>query len=312
MSIPKIKTRHLTSIADLSRNEIIDIFKFTARLKKDLKNGKKHNYLAGKTLGMIFEKSSTRTRVSFETGIFQLGGQALFLGSNDLQLGRGETISDTAKVLSRYIDAIMIRTFAHKTVEELAANSDIPVINGLSDTYHPCQALADFYSIYERVGDFKNVKLLFIGDGNNVANSLILGGSILGVNISVACPKSYQPDKNIINMAIEYSLTTGAKIEITPDIDTAAKDANFIYTDVWISMGQEKEAKQKKKTLSKYKISKDILNKCADNCLVMHCLPAHRGEEIDSEIMDSQRSIIFDQAENRLHVQKAILCALIK
>lgn len=310
MKIPQVKTKNLLSIADLSKDEIIDLFEFSAKLKNYLRRGKKHNYLSGKTLGMIFEKSSTRTRVSFETGIFQLGGHALFLDTNDIQLGRGETIADTAKVLSRYVDAIMLRTFSHRNVEQLAENADVPVINGLSDSTHPCQALADFYSIYERVDDLKNVKLFYIGDGNNVANSLILGAAILGMDISLACPEVYSPDKNILEKAKQLSLNSGAKINITPDIDKAAKGANFIYTDVWISMGQEKEIKKKKKILAKYKISKEVLNKCAGDCLVMHCLPAYRGQEIDSDIMDSEKSMIFEQAENRLHVQKAILCAL--
>jgi ornithine carbamoyltransferase len=312
LRIPKLKTKDLLSIADLSKEEIINIFNFGARLKKDIKQGRKHKYLSGKTLGMIFEKSSTRTRVSFETGIFQLGGHALFLDSSDIQIGRGETIADTARVLSRYVDAIMIRTFSHSNVEELALNADIPVINGLSDYTHPCQALADLFSIYERVNDITKVKLFYIGDGNNVANSLILGASIIGMSISVACPGIYSPDKEVLEKAGQFSLYTGAKITITPDIDKAAQGANFIYTDVWVSMGQEKEQKKKKKILAKYKISREILEKCAPGCLVMHCLPAHRGEEIDSEIMDSDSSIIFEQAENRLHMQKAVMCALMK
>jgi ornithine carbamoyltransferase len=312
LKIPKLQTKDLLSIADLSKDEIFDIFKFAAKLKRDNKNLKKHKYLSGKTLGMIFEKSSTRTRVSFETGVFQLGGHALFLDSSTIQIGRGETIADTAKVLSRYVDGIMIRTYSHSNVEELAANADIPVINGLSDTTHPCQALADFFTIYERVNDFKNVKLFYIGDGNNVANSLILGASILGMEISVACPGIYSPDKEVLRKAEQLSKKSGAKITVTQDINKAAQGSNFIYTDVWVSMGQEKELKKKKKILAKYKISEEILNRCAPGCLVMHCLPAHRGEEIDSEAMDSDRSIILDQAENRLHVQKAILCALMK
>lgn len=312
LNIPTVKTKDLLSIADLSKDEIINIFKFAAKLKNLLLRGKKHNFLSGKTLAMIFEKSSTRTRVSFETGIYQLGGKALFLDTNDIQVGRGETIADTAKVLSRYVDAIMLRTFSHRNVEELAENADVPVINGLSDTTHPCQALADFFTIYERFNNLTGVKLFYIGDGNNVANSLILGAAILGMNISLACPEVYFPPKQVLEKAKRLSLNSGAQIIVTPDIATAAKDANFIYTDVWISMGQEKDEKMKKKILAKYKISREVLNKCADNCLVMHCLPAYRGQEIDSDVMDSDRSIIFEQAENRLHVQKAIMCALMK
>ena len=312
MKIPKLKTKDLLSIADLSKDEIFDLFKFASKLKNDKKNTGRHKYLAGKTLGMIFEKSSTRTRVSFETGMFQLGGHALFLDSSTIQIGRGETIADTARVLSRYVDAIMIRTFSHSNVEILAENSDIPVINGLSDTTHPCQALADFFTIYERIEDLTKVKLFYIGDGNNVANSLILGAAILGMEISLACPKVFFPEKKILEKAEQLSYSSGAKITVTTNIDKAAKDANFIYTDVWVSMGQEKEFKRKKKILAKYKISEEVLAKCAPGCLAMHCLPAHRGEEIDSSVMDSDRSIIFDQAENRLHIQKAVLCALIK
>jgi ornithine carbamoyltransferase len=312
LKIPNLKTKDLLRISDLSKEEIINIFKFSSRLKKESKQNKNRKYLSGKTLGMIFEKSSTRTRVSFETGMFQLGGYALFLDSSDIQLGRGETIADTARVLSKYVDAIMIRTFSHANVEELALNANIPVINGLSDSAHPCQALADFFSIYERVEDFKKVKLFYIGDGNNVANSLLLGAAVLGMDISVACPKLCFPDKEIVEKARQIAFNSGAKITITDDINEAAKDANFIYTDVWVSMGQEKELKKKEKMLAKYKISQEILGKCATGCLVMHCLPAHRGKEIDSDVMDGDRSIILDQAENRLHVQKAVLCSLIK
>ncbi|MFH0976643.1 MAG: ornithine carbamoyltransferase [Spirochaetota bacterium] len=312
MKIPKIKTKDLLRISDLSKDEILNIFNFSSRLKKEKNCSRNRKYLCGKTLGMIFEKSSTRTRVSFETGMFQLGGYALFLDSSDIQLGRGETIEDTAKVLSKYLDAIMIRTFSHSKVEELAFNSTIPVINGLSDSTHPCQALADFFTIYERARDLTQVKLFYIGDGNNVANSLLLGAAVLGMEISLACPKPCFPDKEIVEKARQISLNSGAKITITEDIDVAAKGANFIYTDVWVSMGQEKELKKKEKMLAKYKISGEILGKCAPGCLVMHCLPAHRGKEIDSDVMDSDRSVILDQAENRLHVQKAILCSLIK
>lgn len=312
MKIPDLKTKHLTSVTDLSYDEIFNIFNFSAELKNKQKNKKKHEFLPGKTLAMIFEKSSTRTRVSFETGIFQLGGQGLFLDTNSLQLGRGETIADTARVFSRYVDAIMIRTYSHQRVIDIAENSDIPVINGLSDSFHPCQALTDFFTIFERNKNLKDVNLLYIGDGNNVANSLILCAAILGANISIASPKSYEPDKKIIEKARVISEDSGSRITVTSDIDLATENANYIYTDVWISMGQEKDAARKKAAFKKYKISDKTLSKCANNCLVMHCLPAHRGEEIDGDVMDSDRSIIFDQAENRLHVQKAIMCALMK
>jgi ornithine carbamoyltransferase len=313
LKIPEIKSKDLIDITDFSRNEILDIFSLASKLKVGHARGKcRKKYLRGKSLAMIFEKSSTRTRVSFETGMYQLGGNALFLNSSDIQIGRGETMTDTAKVLSRYVDAIMIRTFAHDSVIELAKNADVPVINGLSDSAHPCQALADFFSIYEREPDFSKIKLAYIGDSNNVSNSLLLGAAILGINTSLACPAKYSTEKEILTQAGNYAKSTGAKIVITSDIDEALYNANFLYTDVWVSMGQEKELKPKKKALANYKISGDTLKKCAPGCLVMHCLPAHRGEEIDSEIMDSERSIIFDQAENRLHVQKAVLCSLIK
>lgn len=313
MKFPKIKSKDLINITDFSKNEIIDIFRLASKLKTDHARGKcLKKYLRGKSLAMIFEKSSTRTRVSFETGMYQLGGNALFLNRSDIQIGRGETMADTAKVLSRYVDAIMIRTFAHESVIELAKNADIPVINGLSDSAHPCQALADFFSIYEREPDFSKVKLAYIGDSNNVSNSLLLGGAVLGMNISLACPAKYSTEKEIFSQAGNYAKISGSKIVITGDIDEALKNANFLYTDVWVSMGQEKDLKPKKKALAKYKISGGTLKKCAPGCLVMHCLPAHRGEEIDSEVMDSERSIIFDQAENRLHIQKAVLCSLIR
>ncbi len=312
MKIPDIKSKDLITLTDLTRDELFDLFRFAAKLKIDHARGKEHDYLKGKTLAMIFEKSSTRTRVSFEAGIYQLGGKALFLDTNDIQVGRGETISDTAKVLSRYVDAIMIRTTLHEKVIDLANNAEIPVINGLSDTTHPCQALADFFSIYEMHNDFSKIKLAYIGDSNNVSNSLMIGASILGLDFSIACPKKYSPDKVLLKEARNHSAISGSKINVTHDIDEALKGANFLYTDVWVSMGQEKEIKERKKALAKYKISKKTLAKCAEDCLVMHCLPAKRGEEIDSDVMDSKRSIIFDQAENRLHAQKAIMCSLIK
>lgn len=261
---------------------------------------------------MIFEKRSTRTRVSFETGFFQLGGHALFLSRDDIQLGRGETISDTAKVLSRYVDAIMIRTYSQEDVIELAKNADVPVINGLTDTFHPCQALTDFFTIYEREENLSNIKLAYIGDGNNVANSLILCGSLLGIDVSVASPIDYMPDERILKNANQLSSTSGARIEVTTDIEQAVKNANYLYTDIWVSMGLEDETKKRKDDFSQYKITLELLEKCSDNCKIMHCLPAHRGEEIESDVIDSNKSIVFDQAENRLHIQKALLCSLIK
>ena len=308
--IPKVKTKDLLSITDFSKEEIIAIFEYTQKMKDELNHGKTHNFLEGKTLGMIFEKTSTRTRVSFEVAMFQLGGYALFLSRDDIQLGRGETVGDTARVLSRYLDGIMIRCYTHATALELAENATIPVINGLTDTFHPCQALADFYTIYERNKNFKNEKLAFVGDGNNVAQSLMLTAAMLGVNFALACPKGYYPAKNVVEMAFSIASKSGSVITLTGDIAMAVEQATYLYTDVWVSMGQEKEASRRRKDFAKYKITMKILDKCAPNCKVMHCLPAHRGEEITDEVIDSPQSIVLDQAENRLHVQKSILCAL--
>ena len=305
-------TKDILSITDLTREEIISIFEFSKKLKRHFKRWGNNNYLKKKTLAMIFEKSSTRTRVSFEAGMFQLGGHALFLSKDDIQLGRGETISDTAKVLSRYVDGIMIRAFSHDDLLEFARSASVPIINGLTDKYHPCQALTDFFTIYERDNNFDNIKLAYIGDGNNVANSLLLGAAILGIDISVASPKEYMPDAHMVEKALQISYQSGTKIVVTSDIDTAVKTANFIYTDVWVSMGQEQEAETRKKIFKQYMITGEVLSKCAHNCMVLHCLPAHRDEEIESYILDSDRSIVFDQAENRLHVQKALLCTLMK
>jgi ornithine carbamoyltransferase len=310
VNIPKLKTGSLVTVSDLDRNEIMDIFRLAAALKKDAARGRHHDILNKKSLAMIFEKSSTRTRVSFETGITQLGGHALFLDGNDIQIRRGETIVDTAKVLSRYVDGIMIRTFSHDNVIELAKSATVPVINGLSDEHHPCQALADFFTIYEREKKFKGVTLAYVGDGNNVANSLIQCAAILGANIAIACPKQYEPDSYVVDDARKIAAKSGSSVLITRDPEAAVKNANYIYTDVWISMGEEKKAAAKKKALAKYKITKELLNKGRADSKVMHCLPAHRNEEIDGDVLDSGRSIVFDEAENRLHVQKAVMCAL--
>ncbi len=310
MAIPKIKTDDLLSVTDLSRDEITAIFEFSAKLKSMLKKGRPHRYLKNQTLAMIFEKSSTRTRVSFETGIYQLGGNGIFLSGNDIQLGRGETMADTARTLSRYVDGIMIRTFSQKMVEELAVNATVPVINGLTDMHHPCQALTDYFTIYERRKDLARVKMAYIGDGNNMAHSLILTAAILGSHIAVATPKKYAPDNHVIEEAYKISAASGAKIHITTDIKDAAKDADYIYTDVWASMGMEKEAEKRKKDFAKYTVSHELIKVASPHVKLLHCLPAHRGEEIQADVMDSDYSIIFDQAENRLHVQKAIMCAL--
>ncbi len=310
MKIPKIKSKDLITVSDLDKGEIMDIFHLTAGLKKEAARGHHPDVLQKKSLAMIFEKSSTRTRVSFETGITQLGGHALFLDGNDIQIRRGETIVDTAKVLSRYVDGIMIRTYSHDNVVELAKSATVPVINGLSDEHHPCQALADFFTIFEREGKFKGMNIAYVGDGNNVANSLIQCAAILGVDISIACPRQYEPDPYVVDDARKVASRSGSSIVITRDPETAVKNANYIYTDVWISMGEEKKAAAKKKALAKYKITKELLSKGRADSKVMHCLPAHRDEEIEGDVLDSGRSIVFDEAENRLHVQKAVMCAL--
>lgn len=310
MKIPILKTTHLLKDSDLSRKEILSLFDFTARIKKMQKTGKKHNILKKMTLAMIFEKNSTRTRVSFQSGMYQLGGQAIFLNKNDIQLGRGEPVKDTARVLSRYIDGIMIRTFGHDRIEELAKYSSVPVINGLTDDYHPCQALADYFTMYERDQDLRGKKLVYIGDGNNMAHSLMLSGAILGVNVTIAAPEGYQPKTEICEEARMLAEKTGARIEITESIEDAAAGADYLYTDVWASMGQEDEAEQRKTVFRDYCITADLIRTKCPEAKVLHCLPAHRGEEITDEVMESGSSIVFDQAENRLHIQKALMCAL--
>ncbi len=311
MKIPHLNTKDILEVNDLTKEEILSIFQLASKLKKTRNSGKLLKPLKNKTLAMIFEKNSTRTRVSFEAGMYELGGLAMFLSSNDIQLGRGETFADTAKVLSRYVDGIMIRTDQHSKVVEIAKESSIPVINGLTDDAHPCQALTDYFTIYER-GNLEGTNLVYIGDGNNMAHSLLLGAAILGVNITAVCPRGYQPDLHVVETAIEISRKTGSSIAVTTSINDAVVNCDYLYTDVWTSMGQEKEAAKRKKAFSKYRITAELMRKCPAHCKVMHCLPAHRGEEIDAEVIDSPQSIVFDQAENRLHLQKALLCALMK
>ena len=310
MKIPHIHAHDLLKDTDFSEKELLELFRFSAALKADTKKGKRSHILEGKTLGMIFEKSSTRTRVSFEVGMYQLGGQALFLSKNDIQLGRGETVPDTAKVLSRYLDGIMIRTFEQEKVEELAKHADIPLINGLTDSFHPCQAYTDYFTIYERETGLSGLKLAFIGDGNNMVHSLLLTGALLGVHVSIASPKGYMPDPAVVEEARTIALKSGSQIVVTDKIEEAARGSNYLYTDVWTSMGQEKEMLKRKKAFAKYKISVELIKKCCPDAKVMHCLPAHRGEEVDQVVLDSPYSIIFDEAENRLHTQKGIMCAL--
>lgn len=310
MKIPKVKTNHLLKDSDFNRKEILALFEFTEKLKKKQKKSEKHKLLKGKTLGMIFEKSSTRTRVSFETGIYQLGGHGLFLSKNDIQIGRGETIPDTARVLSRYINGIMIRTFEQSKIEELAKYSSVPVINALTDDFHPCQALADYFTIYERTKKLKKVKLCYIGDGNNMANSLLIMGAILGVDVAIAAPDTHSISSEIMNEAKELAEESGSLLIVTPDIAKAAEGADYLYTDVWASMGQESESEKRKIIFKDYKITKSLIDTHCPNALVMHCLPAHRGEEIDADVIESKQSIVFDEAENRLHVQKAVMSIL--
>ena len=297
--------KHLLKLLDLKESEILDILNLADQLKYEKKNGIEHKYLEGKSLGMIFQKSSTRTRVSFETGMYQLGGQALFLSPRDLQIGRGEPIEDTARVLSRYLDGIMIRTFAQKEVEDLAKYGSIPIINGLTDFAHPCQVLADLMTIREYKGEFDNLKLTFVGDGNNMANSLIVGCLKVGMQVAIACPYDYRPDATVMKFAEKY----GDKFTITPDVMKACKDADVIYTDVWASMGQEGEAEKRKQAFKGYQVNAETMSVAKKDAMVLHCLPAHRGEEITAEVIEAHPEI-FDEAENRLHAQKAVMVKL--
>ncbi len=294
--------KHLLKLMDLTESEIIEILNTADQLKYEKKNGITHHILKGKTLGMIFEKSSTRTRVSFEVGMYDLGGTALFLSSRDLQIGRGEPVQDTARVLSRYLDGIMIRTFAQDEVEALANCGTIPIINGLTDYCHPCQVLADLMTIREHKGTLRGLKLCYIGDGNNMTNSLIVGGIKMGMRVSVACPKGYEPDAELMKWA-----DTHGDFICTDNVIEAAKDADVLYTDVWASMGQEAEAERRKKIFNGYQINNDVMAVAHDDAMVLHCLPAHRGEEITDEVLEAHANEIFDEAENRLHAQKAVL-----
>jgi len=298
--------KHLLKMLDLSSEEIIDILNLADQLKYELKHGIPHPHLKGKTLGMIFQKASTRTRVSFETGMYQLGGYPLFLSSNDLQIGRGEPVQDTARVLSRYIDGIMIRTFEQKEVEDLAEYGNIPIINGLTDFCHPCQVLADLMTIREFKGSFDGLKMCFIGDGNNMANSLIVGGLKVGMSVSIACPDDYQPPKVILDFAKEY----GDKFEMTNSPKQAAKGADVLITDVWASMGQEEEAEKRRKAFAGYQINDELLAEAKEGAMVLHCLPAHREEEITEKVFEAHANEIFEEAENRLHAQKAVMVKL--
>ena len=298
--------RHLLKLSDLSSEQILDILNLADQLKYERKHGIPHPLLAGKTLGMIFQKSSTRTRVSFEVGMSQLGGSALFLSSRDLQIGRGEPVEDTARVLSRYLDGIMIRTFAQQEVEDLARYGSIPIINGLTDYAHPCQVLADLMTIRERKGSFKGLKLCFVGDGNNMANSLIVGGIKTGMAVRIACPAGYLPDAALMDWA-----RANGDFDCRPDVLGMAAGADVLYTDVWASMGQEGEAEQRRAAFAGYQVNQSVMDVANAGAMVLHCLPAHRGEEITAEVLEAHADEIFEEAENRLHAQKAVLVRLL-
>lgn len=301
-----MRDEHFLSITDLSYKEILSLLNDAADLKARRKQGKFSSELKGKSLAMIFEKPSTRTRVSFEVAMTELGGHSLYLDTSTLQLGRGETIEDTARVLSRYVHAIMIRAYKHETVVKLASVSTVPVINGLDDLEHPCQTLADLMTIFEFKKKFKDLKFAWIGDGNNVCNSLILASAMLGMSMVIACPEGYEPDKATVAKALKI----GVDIQIIRSPEKAARNADVLYADVWVSMGDEAEKEKRKKDFAKYQINKALLAEAKKDAIVLHCLPAHRGEEITSDVVDGKNSKVFDQAENRLHTQKALLLNL--
>ena len=292
----------------LSITDIKDDVKYILDLASKIKAGEiEEKPLKGKTLAMIFQKSSTRTRVSFDVGMYQLGGRAIFLSSNDLQMGRGEPISDTAKVLSRFVDGIMIRAIKHSDVEELAKHSDVPVINGLTDYEHPCQALADVLTIKEHLGDWEGKKICFVGDGNNVSNSLLLIAPLLGMDMSLACPKGYEPSEKIVKTAKEYAEENNTEIIITDDIGVALENVDAVFTDVWVSMGDEKETAQRKTDFAPFQVNQDLMSLANDGAIFLHCLPAVRGQEVTADVIDGPQSVVYDEAENRMHAQKAVL-----
>ncbi|MBJ6361947.1 ornithine carbamoyltransferase [Paenibacillus sp. GCM10012307] len=305
-----LKGRDFLGLTDFTSEEIRYLIDLGIELKRKQKAGEIYQPLKGKTLGMIFEKSSTRTRVSFEVGMYQLGGHALFLSRNDLQIGRGETVSDTAQVMSRYLDGIMIRTFAHRTVVDLARGATVPVINGLTDRSHPCQALADYQTVLEHKGKLEGLKVAYIGDGNNMVHSLVMGAAKLGMHISVASPAGYEADEEIMSQSKDVASQTGSQIHVCHDPKEAIADADIVYTDVWASMGFEAEQKERELAFANYQVNDELVKYAKKDYLFMHCLPAHRGEEVSESVIDGKQSIIFDQAENRLHAQKSIMAAL--
>jgi ornithine carbamoyltransferase len=302
--------KHLLSIADLSVDEAWQILKLAKELKEEWRKGGNEPILKGRTLGMIFQKPSLRTRVSFEMGMIHLGGQALYLSPEEIKLGVRESVADVARVLSRYVDGIMARVFAHRDIEELAAYSQVPVINGLSDYSHPCQALADLFTIWEKRGKLKGVKLAYVGDGNNVATSLLFGATKVGMDIALASPEGYELSDDVVKLGQEFAAQSGSKVELGRDPAAAVRGADVIYTDVWTSMGQEEETERRLKVFPPYQVNAALVAQARPEVMVMHCLPAHRGQEITDEVADGPNSVLFDQAENRLHAQKAILALL--
>ncbi len=305
-----MNAKHLLSLKDLSRAEIDELFALTKRLKAD--PGAFRTTLSGKSLGMIFQKPSTRTRVSFEVGMFQLGGHALYLSSNDIQLHRGETVADTARVLSRFVDGIMARVFSHQDLIDLSKHASIPVINGLSDLLHPCQALADYYTLLERRGRLEGLKMAYVGDGNNVCHELMFGAAKLGLAMAVACPEGYAPNPLVVKSAArEAQKSKTPAAVVTRDPFEAVSGADVVYTDVWTSMGQEAEQQQRLRAFEGYEVTAALMAEANRECVFMHCLPAHRGEEVAAEVIDGPQSVVFDEAENRLHTQKALLVALL-
>ncbi|NOZ69607.1 MAG: ornithine carbamoyltransferase [Deferribacteres bacterium] len=298
--------RDFLTLSDITPEELAALLERAAALKAGTDSSACP--LMGKSIGLLFDKTSTRTRISFQTGIYQLGAQAIYINTQELQLGRGETIEDTARVLSRYLHGIVLRTYAHTTIEKLAANATIPVINGLTDMHHPCQALADMLTIKEKKGRLRGVRLVYVGDGNNVANSLLEAALMTGVELVIACPKGYEPDNRIYTRVV----SGGGRVRIVTDPEEAVRDADVLYTDVWISMGQEREVERRKKIFRGYQINRRLVSLAKPDVIVMHCLPAHRGEEITDDVLDSPQSVVIDQAENRLHTQKALLEMLVK
>lgn len=304
--------RDLVTLADLSPAEVRRIIEVAIDLRQEWRRGGNRPLLAGRSLAMVFQKPSLRTRVSFERAMQQLGGTAMYLSPQEIGLGQRESVADVARVLSRYVDIIMARVFAHSHVEQLAEYASVPVINGLSDKFHPCQALADYLTIWDKLARFQGVNLTFVGDGNNVAHSLLVGGAKLGVNVTIACPVGYEPDADVLTIAREAAAESGSRIRILHDPVEAVADADVVYTDVWASMGQEAEAEQRKVVFASYQVNAALMAKARPGAIVMHDLPAHRGEEITDEVMDGPQSVVFDQAENRMHAQKAVLALLLQ